>query len=295
MEMGMRMMAASAPSTDPRSGSLGYALSQGLGGFMQGQDDVREQQRQERSDAVNEAYKMAIAGGSSAEAPKVETIYDENGREQKVVWNAATGQYESIGGSKVTKGSGSGSGVSINTKGLPKGYMWGQDPATGQPTAVPIPGLPQKGTGGGAGGTGGAAVVIEDIDRAMEMINNSSLPTTGLAGGVLSMVPGTSAYDIDALLTTVKANAGFDRLQQMRDQSPTGGALGQVSDKEIAGLQATIGNLSQSQSKEQLLQNLERVKRKYQEIIDGPGGGRGGPTQGGGTGPALPPGFVPVN
>lgn len=298
LEMGMRMMGASAPSLDPKSGSLAYAASQGLGGFMKGTDDVREMKRQERSDAVNEAYKMAIAaGGSGAEAPKVETIYDANGREQKVVWNAATGQYEALGGSKVTKGGGPGSGaggVSINTKGLPKGYMWGQDPATGEPTAVPIPGLPQKGAGGGVNES--AAIVIEDIDRALEKIETSDLPTTGLAGGILSMLPGTTAYDVDALISTVKANAGFDQLNKMRQNSPTGAAVGNVTEKELAYLQSVIGNLSLSQSKDQLVENLQRVRRAYQEVIDGtsPVSGGAAPTQGGGA-PALPPGFIEVN
>jgi hypothetical protein len=69
----------------------------------------------------------------------------------------------------------------------------------------------------------------------------------------------------------VKANAGFDRLQEMRNNSPTGGALGQVSEREIAFLQSTIGNLEQSQSADQLRQNLNRVWNAYQEVINGPG------------------------
>ena len=49
--------------------------------------------------------------------------------------------------------------------------------------------------------------------------------------------------------------------------SPTGAALGPVSDFENRLLQATIGNLEQSQNKEQLLYNLERVLDIYTKII----------------------------
>jgi hypothetical protein len=57
----------------------------------------------------------------------------------------------------------------------------------------------------------------------------------------------------------------------MRASSPTGGALGQVTDFENRLLQATIGNLEQSQSKDQLLYNLRRVKDTYLDIVHGPG------------------------
>ena len=42
----------------------------------------------------------------------------------------------------------------------------------------------------------------------------------------------------------------------MRDDSPTGGALGQVSERELS-LNASLGSLSQMQSEEQLEQILK--------------------------------------
>src|SRR5690606_3574220 len=80
-----------------------------------------------------------------------------------------------------------------------------------------------------------------------------------------------NARNLDALLTTVKANVGFDRLQAMREASPTGGALGAVSDFENRQLQATLGNLEQSQTPDQLKYNLQRFKDTYLDIIHGPG------------------------
>lgn len=113
------------------------------------------------------------------------------------------------------------------------------------------------------------AIVDQEIGRALDIIGNADLPTTGMFGDWLSGVGGTAARDLRALLDTVKANAGFDRLQAMRDASPTGGALGQVSERELAFLQSTIGNLEQSQTAEQLKFNLQRLQQLYKNMLGG--------------------------
>ena len=121
-----------------------------------------------------------------------------------------------------------------------------------------------------------ATVVVQDIDRALDLVVNQNefTPTTGFVGGqLLSNIGGTRAGNLNQLLTTVKANAGFDRLQAMREASPTGGALGQVSNLELTQLNAAIGSLDQSQTAEQLADNLKRVKNIYLDIIHGPGDG----------------------
>jgi hypothetical protein len=102
--------------------------------------------------------------------------------------------------------------------------------------------------------------VMNTVDKAMSQV---SAFTAGALGTPLSFLPGTSAKDLEANLTTIKANLGFDRLQQMRDASPTGGALGQVAVQELVALQSTIGSLDNQQSPKQLRQNLEKVKYHY--------------------------------
>lgn len=111
-----------------------------------------------------------------------------------------------------------------------------------------------------------ADVVDADIDRALDIVENSDIPVTGF-GSYLSAIPGTPARDLLGLVDTIRANVGFDRLQQMRNASPTGGALGQVSELENRLLQATLGNLELSQSEEQFKRNLKRVKDIYKQII----------------------------
>ena len=122
-------------------------------------------------------------------------------------------------------------------------------------------------------------VVIEDIDRALAGLDEGMLPTSGLMGGTLANVPGTQAHDVSKLIQTIKANSGFDRLQAMRDSSPTGGALGAINQSEMGLLQSALGNLEQSQSEDQLKYNLERVRRIYDGIVNGPqAGGEAVPT-----------------
>jgi hypothetical protein len=115
-----------------------------------------------------------------------------------------------------------------------------------------------------------ADVVTEDVQRVTDMVNKSMIPVTGFAS-LASAVPGTPQHNIAKLVDGIKANVSFDRLQLMRENSPTGGALGQVSDFENRLLQSTLGSLEQSQGKEQFIYNLKRLNDIYQDIIHGPG------------------------
>ena len=112
--------------------------------------------------------------------------------------------------------------------------------------------------------------VTEDIDQAIKIIQANPKSTTGLYGSLASKFGG-QAGDLAGMLQTAKARVSFDELQKMRAASPTGGALGNVSDKDMAALQAVQGSLEQSRTPEQLLYNLERVQRMRHEIIHGPG------------------------
>ena len=96
--------------------------------------------------------------------------------------------------------------------------------------------------------------------------------TAGLGGTLLSKIPGTNATNLTKLIDSVKANAGFDKLQAMREASPTGGALGQVSDKEIRFLQSVFGSLDQDQSPKQLKYNLQLFRYVYNSMIHGEDG-----------------------
>lgn len=106
---------------------------------------------------------------------------------------------------------------------------------------------------------------LNAISDAGNILERSGLPSTGFWGDKLQNIGGTNAADLRASVETIVSSIGFDKLQDMRDRSPTGGALGQVSERELAQLNASLGSLKQSQSKEQFKTNLMRVKDHYQK------------------------------
>lgn len=100
---------------------------------------------------------------------------------------------------------------------------------------------------------------IDDAD------NNASFWNTGMMGQMLGNIGGTGANDMRSILDTIKSNVGFDELAQMRQNSPTGGALGAVSENENRLLQSVLGSLEQSQSTDQFKANLKNVKEQIEQ------------------------------
>jgi len=104
---------------------------------------------------------------------------------------------------------------------------------------------------------------INAISDAEATLSNSKLPVTGFWGNALKDISGTGAADLKNSIKTIYSAIGFDKLQDMRDRSPTGGALGQVSERELSQLNASLGSLEQSQGTPQFKKNLARVKDHY--------------------------------
>jgi hypothetical protein len=110
------------------------------------------------------------------------------------------------------------------------------------------------------------AVVLDTLNDIIPSLDGDTSmfsAEAGFTGALMKAVPGTPAADFAAKIDTLKANIGFDRLQKMRDESPTGGALGQVSEMELRQLNAALGSLEQSQSPQQLQENLMRIRDHY--------------------------------
>lgn len=110
-------------------------------------------------------------------------------------------------------------------------------------------------------------MVDQTVDKAIGQIDSGAF-NTGTVGSLLSAVPGSPQYDLAQNLQTIKANVGFDTLQNMRANSPTGGALGQISNMEEQLLQAVNGSLEQGQTKDQLKANLSRIKVLLKQVND---------------------------
>jgi len=112
-----------------------------------------------------------------------------------------------------------------------------------------------------------AGVITGAIDKIQDKLKTTTLPVAGFVGGNLAQVKGTNAYSVRALVDTIKANIGFETLAQMRKESPTGGALGQVSNQEIGFLQATLANLDQGQTTEDFEAQLTQLENIYNQVI----------------------------
>jgi hypothetical protein len=115
----------------------------------------------------------------------------------------------------------------------------------------------------GADYTNAALTAIEKIENAVAHAEASGAnpfdDVTGIMGSLMKNLSGSNAHDVETLIQTVVSSIGFDRLQAMRDASPTGGALGQVSERELDQLNASIANLKQSQSLGQFKAQLQRT------------------------------------
>lgn len=147
----------------------------------------------------------------------------------------------------------------------PSGYVWGPAGADGVPTLIAAKGGPADLKMAGALNQDTQALngSTSSFDRlataANEVLNHPGLKgITGLRGAVPNAW-GSDAANAEALLGTLKSQVGFGVLQDMRNNSKTGGALGSVSDAEGKRLEANLAALDKSQSLEQFQANLKKI------------------------------------
>jgi hypothetical protein len=100
---------------------------------------------------------------------------------------------------------------------------------------------------------------------------------TGVTGLVYGRTPGITreARAAEALLKKIMARGGFQELADMRAASPTGGALGNVTNQENQYLRDAFGALSPTQATEDFQANLLRLadaipgaKQRVKEAFD---------------------------
>lgn len=114
-------------------------------------------------------------------------------------------------------------------------------------------------------------IFTEDTNRAINVIQqnrDSFIPAHGF-GSWLSGIPTTPQNTLAGALRTIKTSIGFKKLQAMRNASPTGGALGTISDFENRMLQASEGSLDQSGDPDELIYNLRRTDRLAKLVVEG--------------------------
>jgi hypothetical protein len=120
---------------------------------------------------------------------------------------------------------------------------------------------------------------VEQADKARKMMNTDMVHTLNTIDTILENaedvgeweylilqeIPGAQAKDVKANLKTLFAKISFDRLQRMREESKTGGALGNVSNHEIGLLQNSLRALDPTS--DSFEGNLRKVKQHYETIM----------------------------
>lgn len=117
-----------------------------------------------------------------------------------------------------------------------------------------------------------AGIVSINTKRALEILDNNPMPNVTVAGmGALAAnlpIP-TDAKSLRNAIQAVKSNVTIETLTAMRQASPTGAAVGNVSDYEDQIMQTSMGTLDQYGQAQDLADNLRRVNSTIHLIVDG--------------------------
>jgi len=114
---------------------------------------------------------------------------------------------------------------------------------------------------------------IQSVDELMA----TATPLTTGKGALLSYLPESDARTFAGKLNTLKSSIAFGELTAMREASKTGGALGAISEKELALLENALGSLDPYMKPEAFKAELQKIKdsiERWQKVQAG-GGGEG--------------------
>lgn len=110
-----------------------------------------------------------------------------------------------------------------------------------------------------------------------KLVNVDDFWEAGVVGKALSTVwAGSDAYDRDRDIMNIKANLGFEQINEMKrlaqESGASGTGLGQISNIEFMSLQSTIDSLDVGMSAEaqvEALQNIDRHLKVIQKLASG--------------------------
>jgi hypothetical protein len=158
---------------------------------------------------------------------------------------------------------------------IPPGYQVEYD-ADGRPVRmVPLPGSPPDIE---ANKTASAAasrdskrntstdVITGAAEEARKLVGGYS---TGLVGQALSPIGITDAAEVRRQVEVLKSIGSIESLTAMRRESPTGGALGAITDRENAMLAAAVGALDPTAGPERFRKALDNYELTLLQIVHG--------------------------
>jgi hypothetical protein len=181
-----------------------------------------------------------------------------------------------------------GTNITLKTEGsIPEGYRAIRDSQGNLMSYEPVPGSPAAAKAQAEvtaqqaraeGKTQQAGIVSQDIQRLVAALDSEESLSgaarldprnyvTGIPGKAAEKLPGSARIAAQGFVDSIKASVGFDRLDQMRQESPTGGALGNITEQELRFLQSTLGSIDLDSKPEVLRQNLRRLQTIYENIM----------------------------
>jgi len=238
-----------------------------------------------RDDPASVRYQDAIGGAAIKEAlnasggdPRTAFMYYYGGPDRSK-WGPKTRQYadEMLARSGGANAAPQNAGVAYSTPGAPPkpkeapaGYRFKPDGSLEFIPGGPAdPGV--KGPGKGDKAKTQALAAADQIDSAIsaaqDLLNNKDIDSyLGNFQGRLPSWISSGRNDFNRDLEALKTKVGINALQTMRAMSPTGGALGQVSDFENKMLQQSLASLDTTQSEDQFKKNLQKVIGSFQKM-----------------------------
>lgn len=96
--------------------------------------------------------------------------------------------------------------------------------------------------------------------RQIKSIYKGISPATGLTGSIMQWIPASDAADVRQLIKVLKGNIAFKALSDMRRASPTGAAVGSVTEKELDLLGNTMGAIDPAMSEFLFTENLNKIE-----------------------------------
>lgn len=99
---------------------------------------------------------------------------------------------------------------------------------------------------------------------AAKQLSQTGLFATGFGSSTARDISeATPAGEVAGLIDTVGASTAFDRLQRMRELSPTGGALGNVTEMELQLLKSSLANIDPTKSDAAFQRSMDVVMNNY--------------------------------
>lgn len=107
-------------------------------------------------------------------------------------------------------------------------------------------------------------IIAQEIQRARVAIEKGK---AGGWSGLLADMPNNVERTLQNIFDTIKANVGFQQLEDMRAASKTGAALGQVTENELRFLQSVLGALDNLDSADSMLTTLNSIERRFDSSL----------------------------